>query len=49
MSAYIRPGATDASDQSLCTLLGTAQDILSLPRTNGSVTHSASLRPGLGF
>jgi len=49
MSAYITPGATDASDQSLYTLLGTAQDILSLPRINGSLTHPASLRPGLGF
>ncbi|OFE14699.1 hypothetical protein BA895_08350 [Humibacillus sp. DSM 29435] len=49
MSAYITPGATDASDQSLYTLLGTVQDILKLPRIKGSATHPASLRPGLGF
>lgn len=49
MSEYITPGATDASDQSLDTLLGTVQDILGLPRINGAVTHPASLRPGLGF
>ncbi|MEO7061570.1 MAG: alkaline phosphatase family protein [Lapillicoccus sp.] len=49
MSAYITPGATDASDQSLYTLMGTAQDILGLPRINGSATHPASLRPGLSF
>jgi hypothetical protein len=49
MSAYITPGATDASEQSLYTLLGTAQDILGLPRINGSATHPASLRPGLRF
>ena len=48
VSAYIRPGATDAADHNLYALLATTQDILGLKRL-GRAAGQHSLRPGLHF
>ncbi|MFL6098519.1 MAG: alkaline phosphatase family protein [Actinomycetales bacterium] len=49
MSAYIRPGMLDTSDQNTYSLLGTTEDMLGFPRLNQAATYPQSLRPGLGF
>jgi phosphatidylinositol-3-phosphatase len=48
VSPYIRPGAVDASDQNLYSLLGTVEDILGYPRI-GHAVGQPSMRAGLGF
>lgn len=48
VSPYVAPGARDASDQNLYSLLGTTEDILGLPRL-GRAVDQPSMRPGLGF
>ncbi len=48
VSPYVTPGASDASDQNLYSLLGTVEDVLGYPRL-GRAVGQPSLRPGLGF
>lgn len=48
LSAYVRPGSRDTSDQNIYSLLATTEDVLGYPRL-GRAVGQPSMRPGLGF
>jgi hypothetical protein len=48
LSAYVRPGSRDTSDQNLYSLLATTEDVLGYPRL-GRAVGQPSLRAGLRF